>query len=1482
MKSKNWRDPHIKIFNFKLTPYIGVGKSLFLWFLVISIVPLLTVSYINYINAFEGLVIVAEKTLVNSSRLRENNLNSYFADIEKNLKLHSGLKSNKTYLRSLTKDYSKYPGSLDDYVQSDEYKNLKQKRQHFFKRVRALNGYYEIYLIDMNGNVLYSVDHNKMLGTNIFDGPYAGTKIGETSQKILETGQLLFSDFEKDKYKKDLISGIVGKTLHDEKGDILGMIAFRIRDNDLNQLMQKGKDLGETGVAYIVGEDLLMRSLSRSGNDTAILKEEVRNEKTLEWLNTYRYLPAREDGFKEGKRDIISSYKGIYGEWVYGIARNIEKLQAFGVNWAIVEEFERDEAFANTKQLARTVKISLIITGIVVMIISLFITSRTVTPIKELSAWAKQVAEGHLEKKNIRAPKNEVGEMKDTFNNLVDYIRGLSHVTQDIAKGDFSKKVDVRSEHDVLAKSVNQMIESFRSVVNQANRIAKGDYSAEVKPRGDKDTLGVALENMTRELRESSKEIKRQDWMKTGLSELNARMSGKKELNELSREIIEFMAVYLNAGVGLIYVKEEDKLVLQESYALKDKQGQFKEVKMGEGLVGQAAQSSQMLEITKTYEEAVPSIDMTVAAEEPASFLVAPFLYENNLIGVVQIGTQKMFSDLEKQLFQSAMDSIAVAVNAALAHSQLQKLLKKSQHQQEKLEVQQEELRQTNEELEEQTKALKASENTLQQQKEELSVINEELEERTKALEKEKDKIKVKNDELETARKQIEEKAHDLEKASKYKSEFLANMSHELRTPLNSILVLSQLLMRNDQGNLSEKQIEFAKTINTSGNDLLELINDILDLSKVESGKLQLNIEKVELQEVADNIEGIFTPVTNKKNLDLYVEVDEALPKFITSDPQRVMQIIKNLMSNAVKFTEKGYVKLHIFPKEPDESLASSEMRKQGAVGFSVIDTGNGIPREKREMIFEAFQQADGTTSRKYGGTGLGLSISRSFTELLKGEIQLDSEEGKGTTFTLYVPLELEDPTQKEKKTADKEQEKVEPGHSAGEDNKAGEKVKESGDDSVEDKPSRNEQPKKEKVAESEKDDEKQQEGVISDDRNIIKSDDRFILIIEDDPKFAKTLYDMAGEWGFKAMVAKDGETGIHYADYYSPGAIILDVMLPGIDGWEVMTRLKNSTRTRHIPVHFISATDKSMRAMKMGAIGYLTKPVSVEKLEKVFKKIEDVLFRQEKRVLVVDDESIVRKSVEGLIGKEGISIKSVGKGHDAFEMLKEEVFDLVILDLGLEDMSGLDLLEMIKKEKQIGYIPVIVYTGQELSREEEQALKKYAESIIIKGARSPERLLAETTLFLHKSEKELPEGKKELLHNYIQDKGDVLKGKKVLAVDDDMRNLFALSSVLGNYGLTVEMAKNGREVLEKLKQDNSYDAVLMDIMMPEMDGYEAIRRIRKMPQYESLPIIALTAKAMKNDREKCLAAGASEYLSKPVDNEKLLSMLRVWLYNNK
>ncbi len=696
--------------------------------------------------------------------------------------------------------------------------------------------------------------------------------------------------------------------------------------------------------------------------------------------------------------------------------------------------------------------------------------------------------------------------------------------------------------------------------------------------------------------------------------------------------------------------------------------------------------------------------------------------------------------------------------------------------------------------------------------------------------------------------------------ASKYKSEFLANMSHELRTPLNSILVLSQMLSSNKTNNLNEKQIEFATTINSSGKDLLELINDVLDLSKVESGMMELNIDTVNLKQLCEDIRKKFAHVAKNKGLEFVINIDEGVPHSIQSDSMRLMQIIKNFISNAIKYTEEGKVEIDITQPDKSLNLSNSGLNHKDALSISVTDSGIGITKEKQNLIFEAFKQADGTTSRKYGGTGLGLSISKNLAQLLGGEIQLKSDEREGSTFTLIFPV--------------------------GESKK--EKARDvsnlvAGVKPVPNSPAKEVKTTKTKKATKANKKKKVElpvvEDNVRDDRKNINKGDKIILIIEDDPNFAQILYDLAHDKDFKCLLAKNGETGLHYAEFYKPDAVVLDIGLPGIDGWEVMERLKENPETRHIPVHFMSASDKDMEALKMGAIGYLSKPASVDSINTAFNKIENTILKSVRKLLIVEDDDVMRKSIVDLIDAEDINIKGVESGREGIEQLKTGEFDCMILDLGLKDISGFNLLEKIRKDENIPRIPIIIYTGKELSREEEAKLQKYASSIIIKGAHSPERLISETTLFLHQVESKLPKDKQKIL-KMMHDKETTLTGKKIMIVDDDMRNVFALSSVLEEANLKVVVGRNGKEGLEQLNEHPDTNLILMDIMMPEMDGYEAMQKIREKAKFKKLPIIALTAKAMKGDKEKCIQSGANDYLTKPVDTEKLLSLLRVWMYN--
>ncbi|MNI11819.1 Signal transduction histidine-protein kinase BarA [compost metagenome] len=739
---------------------------------------------------------------------------------------------------------------------------------------------------------------------------------------------------------------------------------------------------------------------------------------------------------------------------------------------------------------------------------------------------------------------------------------------------------------------------------------------------------------------------------------------------------------------------------------------------------------------------------------------------------------------------------------------------------------------------------LKQSEEKMKIQSEELQAINEELEEKTNYLEMQKSDIEKQNAVIQLAKQDLEIKAEELELASKYKSEFLANMSHELRTPLNSLLILSKSLSNNDDGNLTEDQIESAKVIYSGGLDLLTIINDILDLSKVEAGKLNIHLEEVKLDSLLRNLQVQMSPVAKEKGLKFVLQLEEGIPEAVITDMQRTEQILKNLLSNAFKFTKAGAITVRIHKPEPDKRFISG-LLASNTIAISVNDTGIGIPAEKQKAIFEAFQQADGSTSRKYGGTGLGLTISRELAKLIGGEIQLQSTPGVGSTFTLYIPTRVEDtnirltrdevlsgPSQA---AATTHLSNVEP-HSA----------------SI----------------------------FVDDDRAEIEpqSKERVLLIIEDDIHFAKVLMDLSKKKGFKCLVAGDGFSGLQLAKQYVPSAVLLDLGLPDMDGLKVLDHLKHHSETRHIPVHIISGTDLSAASLKKGAVGFLSKPITGEDIDRVYAKIENVLNERIKQVLVVEDDVHNQKAIHELLKNKKVEIHSAYTGRDGLEQLKEKEFDCVILDLSLPDMSGFEMLQLMVQDNDKELPPIIINTGKELSETEYKELNRFTDSIVIKGVNSPERLLDEVSLFLHSVQKSLPPEQIHLIRR-AHESDETLKGKKILLVDDDLRNTFALSKVLRQHGLDVVMADNGLLALEKLEKEEQIELVIMDIMMPIMDGYEAMEKIRLNPKHSNLPIIALTAKAMAGDRDKCMEKGANDYMTKPVDTDKLLSLIRVWLF---
>lgn len=1010
------------------------------------------------------------------------------------------------------------------------------------------------------------------------------------------------------------------------------------------------------------------------------------------------------------------------------------------------------------------------------------------------------------------------------------------------------KKIPIRYISSALRDENNQVIGAIEyiidtsdenAIINMAEKVIQGDYSSKILARSDEDRLSGVLNKMTDSIRTSKMQLELQNWYKTGETLLNEEMRGDQDLSELCRKIVTFVAKYVDAQVGTLYIKlpASDKYKLLGSYAYKYRKELNNEFAAGEGLIGQAAIEQQLISITEIPDNYI-RISSGLGSTVPGNLLLAPFKNGNKTLGVLELGSINTFDKKTIDFIESILDNMAIGLLTAINRMEMQELLVKTKEQAEELQVQQEELRQTNEELESQTKALKKSEEFLQSQQEELRVINEELEEKTKGLEQQKADIALKNNELKKATFEIEEKARELEVTSKYKSEFLANMSHELRTPLNSLLLLAQNLKDNSKNNLTADQIESADIIHKSGTDLLNLINEILDLSKIEAGKMELKVTEVLLTDVVDHIKLLFDHQIKSKGLDFKTIITPDVPEKINSDEQRIEQVLKNLISNAIKFTHQGSVTLEFFNPNHHFKFQRNDLKDANPVAIRVKDTGIGIPEKKLHEIFEAFQQVDGGISRKYGGTGLGLSISKELAKLLGGEIQVKSEVDKGSEFTLILPQYIQ-----------------------------GEQEQYTGEESINVKNDFLKSEKwKEKLSFS-----------IPDDRDNIFPQDDIVLIIEDDPNFAKILISLCNQKGFKCIATVSGEEGIEFMNTYKPKAVLLDINLPGIDGWEVLERLKSNAGTRHIPVHIISADEKNIDALNKGAIGYLTKPVDKQSINKALDDLSGFIKKNVKDLLLVEDDEVLRKNIRNLLGSKDINIIEAFSGSGVMEVLKSNNVDCMVLDLGLPDMTGFELLKNLEKGN-IKIPPVIIYTGKEITKEENNELQKYTNSIIIKGVKSEERLLDETSLFLHRVVDKMPQKQKKMLTS-LYDRDMMFKDKKILLVDDDMRNVFALTQLFEKSHMKVLMADNGRKAIEMLEENQDTDLVLMDIMMPVMDGYEATRKIRKQSKYKNLPIIALTAKAMKDDREKCIQAGANDYLSKPVEVEKLLNLMRVWLY---
>ncbi|WP_185290533.1 response regulator [Chryseobacterium lactis] len=1002
----------------------------------------------------------------------------------------------------------------------------------------------------------------------------------------------------------------------------------------------------------------------------------------------------------------------------------------------------------------------------------------------------------------------------------------------------FKMRADLirRDELEKMLRDKDQeMTRRVSAIQKIANRVANGDYSEKAVDNAEDDLgdLVESLNHMTESLKISFDKINKSDWRQKGLALLNESLVGNKSVQEVSNKALHQLIEYGNCINGSLYLFDEGVLKLNKAFGL---EANMKRVfEPGEGMVGQAFLNATTQVYNNLHED---DFVVTFASSTIKIYgiILIPVFADGHVIGVLEMGSTSNFDDDRISYFEECSINIGIALNAAKGREKEQQLLEETQAQSEELQVQHSELENLNTELEAQTQKLQASEEELKVQQEELMQANAELEERSRLLEEKNHLIAERNNE-------IQKKVEELALSTKYKSEFLANMSHELRTPLNSILLLSRLMAENPDENLNEDQVESARVIQSSGTSLLTLIDEILDLAKIESGKMTLEYQEVIIEDIIKDLKSLFNPIFQEKELPFNILIDSDVQKVIESDRLRIDQVLRNLLSNALKFTTKGSIDLHIrkHSEKPDFLL------------FSVKDTGIGIAEDKQKIIFEAFQQADGSTKRKFGGTGLGLSISREIAKLLGGELTLKSEVNKGSEFSFMIPVHpVKDviPSETDQDLVEIIREDVE-------------EIQNILDETESSLTNTLEIPEE-----------------VADDRDNIQNGDKIILIVEDDTNFAKALLKYAHLQNYKGIVVVRGDYALSAAQQYHPHAILLDVQLPVKDGWMVMDELKSDTLVKHIPVHMMSALHVKKESLMKGAVDFISKPVALDKMTDVFRKIEEALQKGTQKVLIVEENAKHADALSYFLSNFNISLSVEHNVEDSVKALTSDLVDCVILDVGGEKGNDYHVIESIKSYEGLENLPIIIFTEHHLSKEEELKIKQYADSIVVKTAHSYQRVLDEVGLFLH-----LVEEKNESAENnrgrMLGSLKEVLSGKKILITDDDVRNIFSLTKALEKYKAEVIVAMDGKHALEQINQNSDVDVILMDMMMPEMDGYETIKEIRKMPAFKRLPIIAITARSMIGEREKCITAGASDYISKPVDIDQLLSLLRVWLYES-
>ncbi len=1061
------------------------------------------------------------------------------------------------------------------------------------------------------------------------------------------------------------------------------------------------------------------------------------------------------------------------------------------------------------------------------------------------------VAKGNLKQKLSINALGELAQLTDTINEMIDTLAVFADQVTTVARevgveGRLGGQASVPGASGTwkdLTENVNQLAANLttqvRSISEVASAVTKGDLSRTIRvdAKGELEALKDTINQMITNLRETTLRNQEQDWLKSNLAKFTQMLQGQKDLNAVTRRILSELAQVVSAQLGRFYILtqeeniQEVKLKLVASYAYrKEKENDGPElIAIGEGLVGQCAMEKERILLTNVPGNYI-KISSGLGSANPANLIVLPVLFENQIKAVIELASFDTFSTTHLDFLGQLTESLGIVLNTIETNTRTEELLTQSQS-----------------------------------LADELRRTNEELQDKAVLLAKQKEEVEEKNKEIEDARKSLEEKAEQLTLTSKYKSEFLANMSHELRTPLNSLLILAQQLYENPDGNLTSKQVSFAKTIHSCGDDLIQLINDILDLSKIESGFISVNMLQVRFKEISAFVETTFRPISEAKQLKFNINIEDDLPEIIETDLQRLNQILKNLLSNAFKFTEKGEVDLKIYKARKNWKTKSSFLNKaESVIAFAITDTGIGIPKDKQNIIFEAFQQAEGSTSRKYGGTGLGLSISRGLAELLGGTLELESEVNQGSTFTLFLPLNVAlNATQPLEEAPLAAYEGL---HENGSSNGSFSKYL----------PVNN----KMNLPSNDLDLVKEMVNDTGDDRGNIKPQDKVVLVVEDDIRFSKIMIDKGHEVGVKVVVATNYGEVFYFSNTYNPIAVTLDIKLPDASGWRVIDLFKNDLNLRHIPIHVISGEENKSLAYKRGARSFTLKPIKNEHLNELFRDISGFDNERKRELLLIEDNSIDSSRVAQLFAEDGrIQLTIASTGTLGLKLWREKTFDCVILDYTLPDISLPDLMKELHTKKQLPLTPLIIYSAKDFTTKEATELKKTAHSIILKDAKSFDVLYEETIKYLHIPHHQLPEDKKKIIESVLI-KEDVLKGKNILVVDDDVRNLFALTTAFERFNINTITAESGKEAISILNDaDKHIDLVLMDIMMPEMDGYETTQKIRRENKNNTLPIVAVTAKAMKGDRQKCIEAGASDYITKPVKIDQLMALMRVWLY---